>query len=240
MTYARSFENFTPPKRYDGIPFTSINIGEGATTEAFSTIATVALEPVDVDAANPAARSFTTDAAALERGWYRIEWVDDDDAVFYADPIYFPTHSPVFAEVADVEARLGRELAEGERDAARLILEVVSGMIWEAADKDVAWASALEPVPALLRALAIEKAVGAVANPTNLASASETLGAYSYSETYPRALDVGVFLTADEERAVRRAVYGSGATSATVPNGLDLDPAVVVDLVPRIFGPSSP
>lgn len=119
----------------------------------------------------------------------------------------------------DVEKRLGRALAGGEEGIAESVIATVTGLIIDCAGREQAWADALDPVPVALKGLIIEKVVGAISNPFNLAAQSDTLGAYSGSQTFPRSSDIGVFLTPFEERIVSRAVYGS-TTGSALPKGM--------------------
>ena len=123
------------------------------------------------------------------------------------------------ASSADVEKRIGRGLTETEKGIAESAIATVTGLIIDCAGRDQDWANALNPVPAALTGLCVEKAIGAISNPLNLASESETLGAHSYSHTFPRSGDVSVFLTPFEERLVSRAVYGSTSDSS-LPRGV--------------------
>lgn len=118
-----------------------------------------------------------------------------------------------FATTGDVEMRIMRSLSAAEEDGAQLVLELVADLIIDEVGRDEAWALALDPVPGYLRAISIEKALTAIANPRGVATTSETLGAYSRSETYPRAADIGVALSDAECRKVREAVYGAGIAS---------------------------
>lgn len=124
-----------------------------------------------------------------------------------------------FANSNDVETRIGRPLTEAEKGVAESAIITVTGLIIDCAGRDQAWADALNPVPSTLTGLCVEKAIGAVSNPLNLAAQSETLGAYSDSRTFPRSGDVGVFLTPFEERLVSRAVYGT-TTGSALPKGM--------------------
>lgn len=126
-----------------------------------------------------------------------------------------------FATAADVEARLGRELTLEETDAVEAAIVTVTGLIAEAVNKPTSWATDLDPIPEMLKALCVEKAIGAVVNPEGLASVSETLGSFSDSKTFPRAGDIGIFLSADERRRVRRTVFGSLVASTQVPSTAD-------------------
>ncbi len=125
------------------------------------------------------------------------------------------------ATAADVAARLGRELTVEETDAADAAIATVTGLIAEAVNKPTSWADTLSPAPETLKALCVEKAIGIIANPENLASTAETLGAFSDSRTFPRAADIGIFLSADERRRVRRAVFGTLVGSPQVPSTAD-------------------
>lgn len=132
-----------------------------------------------------------------------------------------------YATTADVSARLGRALTSSEATQVAGVLDTVAALIAAAAGKPDSWAPS--PVPGLLKALSVEKAVGVVANPLNLAAESEQLGAYQHSQTFPRSLDVGIFLTDAEERAVRRAVFGADSGSAQSDSILDDIPWVFYD-----------
>lgn len=121
-----------------------------------------------------------------------------------------------FAVSNDVKVRLGRVLTSDEIALVDQIIASVTGLIAEAVDRDDAWAAALAPVPKTLKVLCIEKALAAVVNPTALLSVSEQLGAYQHSDTFQRpenGATVGVFLSGDERRRVRRAIYGTNVTT---------------------------
>lgn len=126
-----------------------------------------------------------------------------------------------FATAADVQTRIGRTLTVAEEATAEQVIETVTGLIADAVDRDSAWAAALDPVPAVVRGLCIEKAVGALANPLNLAAESKTLGSYSSARTFPRVQDVGVFLTPVEERIAINAIYGSSSGSGPTESVMD-------------------
>lgn len=126
-----------------------------------------------------------------------------------------------FATASDVETRLGRDLTTEETAQATATIATVTGLIAEAVYQDDAWAAALTPIPTTLSTICVEKAISVIANPTNIASGSETLGAYQVSQTYPRSSDIGVFLSAGERSRVRRAVYGSQITDVRTPTELE-------------------
>ena len=126
-----------------------------------------------------------------------------------------------FATAADVGTRLLRELTDAEEAAVELVLDDITSQIIAEVGRDEDWANELDPVPAYLKAICVEKAISAIANPSNLASSSETLGAHSFSQTFPRAGDGGAILSDDECRRVREAVYGSGIASPRMESVLD-------------------
>lgn len=114
-----------------------------------------------------------------------------------------------FATAEDVERRMGRALSDSETDVAEMVIETVSGLIVGLVGEDDDWADALDPVPPYFRALCVEKVVTVLSNPEGLASFSEQLGEYQHSGTYPRASDIGLFLSDSERREVRRALGGT-------------------------------
>ena len=126
----------------------------------------------------------------------------------------------------DVAARLARTLTEAQQQQATAVIASVTGLIGDTTGLTVDEVEALSPVPETLKALAVDKAVLLVDNPGGLAAFTETLGAHTYSGTYPRAADIGIFLSADERRRVRRAVGGTGFLSVgleTPYSGVDSD-----------------
>lgn len=114
-----------------------------------------------------------------------------------------------WADADDVATRLGRTLNAAEEAQAEMVIGSVTALVLELLSEDQDWADTLDPVPQTLVLLCIEKAVGTIVNPNNVASESEALGAYQHSHTFPRAADIGIFLSDDEQRRVRRAVGGA-------------------------------
>lgn len=131
-----------------------------------------------------------------------------------------------FATTEDVAVRLGRTLTDPEDDLVEQVIADVTGLIAEAVGKDAAWAAALDPVPSTFKALCVEKAIAVGSNPNGLAAKSESLGAFSTSETFRRDTGVGVFLTDDDERRVRFALHGSSTASTRQQSIVD----VAIDL----------
>lgn len=143
-----------------------------------------------------------------------------------------------FATASDVAARLGRALTDAEETQAESALTALDGLIRDAVDRDADWTP--DPVPAAFKELSIQKAISVVVNPHNVAAHTKSLGAASRSETFPRAQDLGLFLSEAEGRALRSALWGSSSGSSS-PRGVmdrindlregrdvDEDPPVVV------------
>jgi len=124
-----------------------------------------------------------------------------------------------FATGEDVEARLGRSLSAAETTTAEGVIATVTSLITDQVDRDADWAAALDPVPEVLKALCVEKAVAILANPTPGAIASESLGAHSV--TYAREGANGLFLSEMEARLARLAVYGTLTGSSTPRSVVD-------------------
>jgi len=216
--FVRSLEDFTPPKRFDALPFTEASIQESATEDGpWTTLETFAILPIDSDPSDPAERSFTTALATLEEGWYRLLWEDAASSQFLSDAVFFEADFTAFATVSDVESRLGRELTDAETDQIEWVLALVTSLI---ADAGGIAAADFDPVPAYFKVLCVEKCVVALSNPTGLAAQSETLGAYSYSNTFPRNAgdSIGVFLNDHELRYVRQIANNAVSASVRVPS----------------------
>lgn len=126
-----------------------------------------------------------------------------------------------FATSTDVETRLGRELTSIEEDQVELLLDLATAAIGNAADLSDAEASALSPVPTVIRGFCIELTCRALANPNGLFSRSETIGSYSYSENFNRDVSSAMSLSDVEVLVIRRTLLGSNAGSARASNVLD-------------------
>lgn len=107
MPFIRSLTGFTPPRRYDLLPFTSALIRESATLAGtYTTIDTKTITPVDTDPANPASRNFTTSLGTVDPAYYLIRWRDASLATFDSDPVLVSASSSSvnLCTLADVKA----------------------------------------------------------------------------------------------------------------------------------------
>lgn len=125
-----------------------------------------------------------------------------------------------FTSLDEVAVRLGHEsaaaLTAAQTAQVTLLIELATGLIAHAVDRDDAWAIALSPVPAAVRAATLEAVVRGMQNPSGASSESETLGAYTYTRRYEGSAGSqgGVLgITKAEARACRRAVWGVSSGS---------------------------
>ena len=79
MSQVVTFEGYTPPKRYDELPWTEVQIEEALVEGGpWTLIETIPLDPFDADPSDPAARSFTTELGTADELWYRVTFADAD------------------------------------------------------------------------------------------------------------------------------------------------------------------
>jgi hypothetical protein len=81
MNFVVTFTDYMPPPRADGQPWTQILIFEapapGGTWTQIDSIAISSLPGgIDADPANPNSRTFTTDNATMQNGWYQVVFED--------------------------------------------------------------------------------------------------------------------------------------------------------------------
>lgn len=133
-----------------------------------------------------------------------------------------------FATAEDIATRLGRELNEVEAATVDQLIEQATSLIAYTAGKDDEWADTLDPVPAAVKTVTVECVWRAMVNPEGAVSLMRQLGSFQHSATFP-ADAVGLRLTRDEERIVRRTVNGH-ITSVTLVTSWSGDDAAGSDL----------
>ena len=125
----------------------------------------------------------------------------------------------LFADVAELEARLGRQLDSTELDRARAVLEDASALVREEVGYSV-WIDAdtgetsYALVPASVKAIVLRAAERAMRNPGGFSA--ESSGDYSYQRT---GVQIGVYLSEGEIRTLRRAVKRTGLWTQPVTRG---------------------
>lgn len=121
MAQVITFEDFLPPPRYDGRPWTTVQIEEAATADGtFALIDTQTISPVDVDPAHPAYRSFTTELASETVGlWYRLIFLDGTgDDTLPTEPIQNLPELTAYATVDELARILKIRAPTSEQRAA--------------------------------------------------------------------------------------------------------------------------
>lgn len=127
-----------------------------------------------------------------------------------------------FATVNDVQLRLGRDLTEAEEATVDLLLTLATATIANAADLDDVKAAAIDPVPTVIRGFTVELTCRALANPDGLFSKSETIGSYSYTQSFNKDVSSAMALSDTETLVIRRTLLGSNSGSARAETVLDL------------------
>lgn len=151
-----------------------------------------------------------------EDGSYQAFWLDDEVVVGVEDYTVGDVPSTAFATAADIAGRLGRDLTDAETTQVATLLPLATGRIAAAVGQDAAWAADLSPIPDAIRGVTIEMTVRVLLNPAGAQSFSETLGQHQYSANFGDGAAVGLMLSSDERRQVRRAVRGSSFASVTL------------------------
>src|SRR5579859_3735778 len=138
MSQIVSFTGYTPPARFDDIPWTDAQIQEAPeVTGAWTVIDTVTLGTPDVDPTHPAARSFTTDNGTAPDLWYRVVFLDGSggesiptDPIQNGEPEITVESSPAaFATPADFAIRMGLTLDDDEAARVAVLLADASDII---------------------------------------------------------------------------------------------------------------
>lgn len=130
MAQVITFVDYVPPARYDGNPWTIVEIEESAAQDGvFTLIDTLAISPVDADPSNPATRSFTTELATEGEGlWYRLIFRDaTNDDTLPTTPIQNLIGQDPYATVDEFFRRIKvRNPSGAQAIAARRVLETAT------------------------------------------------------------------------------------------------------------------
>lgn len=219
-----SLTDYEPRPRFDGEAWTSARIEGTSDLESWDLITEIDLDPVDDDPTMPQIRNFTVVLEDPETTYLRVSFIDDASNIDITDPVPV-AETPALATVSDVQVRLARNLSESEEAQVSFLLNVATTNIFNAVDKDADWVipPAVKP---LMSMMCVELATRAMSNPQALGQISETIGARSYTTTFPREIPgSGIMLTELEELMLRRAVWGQNAgtergTSDVLNSGL--------------------
>ena len=128
----------------------------------------------------------------------------------------------ILATSGDVQNRLGRVLGDAEVASVDVLCGVASLSILATLGLDYTFAfTDNDEAESMLGMFAVEMVVRVLNNPTALSAHSETLGSYSYSETFANRAELGLALMPAEELMLRRLVFGSNSASIKVRSAAD-------------------
>lgn len=162
MSTVVSFENYRPPKRHDGDPWTEVQIYEAAAEDGtYAQIDTVALLPLDSDPADPLYRDFTTSAGTADEQWYRVVFADASggtssptlpvqNLVGDAPEVTAYATTEDLADVLKIRSPTGEQEVRLQRCLDAAALEI---------DKELGLAAPYTEPPALVVEVNIERAV---------------------------------------------------------------------------------
>jgi hypothetical protein len=132
LTVVVSFTGWTPPTRYDDLPWTEVRIEEAATEDGvYAQIDVYTLDPVDTDPEDPAARTFTTELGTSNYLWYRLIWADaDGDVSIPTESIQNTDASTPYATLTELARILKIRAPSAEQnDAMNRVLIAAAGEI---------------------------------------------------------------------------------------------------------------
>lgn len=155
-------------------------------------------------------RPFT---APVTAGRYLAVWRLSLEGQEVAETVVVGAATAAFAASDDVATRLGRDLSTKETENVPGLLESATAVIADAAGYDEGWASQLVPIPKLLSTLCVELVCRVLPNPSQWDSVRQQVGSYSFQASQTT---VGMQLSDNETRMVRRAVHGRETDSVQV------------------------
>jgi hypothetical protein len=83
MSYSITFTDYTPPAKFNNLPWLSAIVQEtnDPVNGIWLDIDQLDLTPLDADPTQPASRTFTTENGTIPNGWYRVIFKDTIDAM---------------------------------------------------------------------------------------------------------------------------------------------------------------
>ncbi len=163
MPVVVSLEDYLPSPRYDSVPWAKARIEEGtASTGPWTILETQNLSPLDSDPTTPQYRNFTTALGTAPDRWYRVVFIDANDAEALPTLAIQNTQEdrPIYAPISEL-ARILRVNATERHASLRRVLETASGEIdFEIGTADVNGTPLpYGNPPSLVEEVAIERAV---------------------------------------------------------------------------------
>lgn len=135
MTQVVSFVGYTPAARFDGDPWTEVDVEEStdpfADSPIWTVLETIPLSPVDADPTEPATRNFTTSLAGDGELWYRLVFRDGDgDEQAPTLPVQNAIAGPTYATVGELARVLQiRQPSEEQENAMQRVLSAAAAEI---------------------------------------------------------------------------------------------------------------
>ncbi len=155
MTVIVSFADYTPPVRFDGIPWQTARIEESdAVDGTWTAIDTILFSPVDSDPSRPASRSFTTVAGTDVNLWYRVVFADTIDGESIPTAPLQNRDVVAYATVDDLAEILHVRVPDNEGALTR-VLESAAAEI----DAELGRDESFSVIPALVSEVNLERAV---------------------------------------------------------------------------------
>lgn len=123
MSYVVTIENVTPPPRDDATAWTTARIEEAPRgSDLFVAVQAIALDPLDVDPADPQPRDLTTELAQYADGRYRVVFIDatgDESPPSTPTEVTTPSATDVLAAVEETMAYRLRASGFGQGGGGR-------------------------------------------------------------------------------------------------------------------------
>lgn len=125
-----SFDDYEVTPRYDDTPWTKIRILEGEAKDGpWTTIDEFDIVPLDPDPSSPSPKSFTTDQATLQSGWYLVQFFDEANNQLDTEPVFNPQTIEILASTGDVNANLDGKVIEATSQNSNLIQVSVARVV---------------------------------------------------------------------------------------------------------------
>jgi hypothetical protein len=139
MATVVTFVDYTPAPRFDGNPWTEVDIEEASSaTGTWAVLETIALSPLDSDPENPIARNFTTELGTADGLWYRLIFRDaSGDESQATQPVQNAAAPGPYASTVELARILKlRTPTDAQEAAMRRVLEAAAGEINAEIDLD--------------------------------------------------------------------------------------------------------
>jgi hypothetical protein len=146
-------QDYVPLPRYDGSPWTRVLILESADEVTWNQIDEIIFSDPDPDPTNPRPRSFSSDNAVLDKGWYQVVWQDAAGNQVDTDPVLSPPEDPTefMPQVEEVSALLRARTKDStgnergvftedttpDADGAQRLIEIATGIVATSIGEDI-------------------------------------------------------------------------------------------------------